>query len=204
MITQLTGTLAEIEPTEAVLDVNGVGYAVTIPVSTYDQLPAADESVTLYTHLAVREDALQLYGFYTREERRLFRIVTTVSGVGPRLALNALSCMPVQTFCSYVLEKDVKALSRINGIGRRVAERFTVELQDSIQELSLALSSESSSGSSGAAIGAAAGDAVTALETLGYKSERARETVGQICNDHDGENKNTETIIREALQLLNS
>lgn len=203
MIHRLTGILIECDFTDVTVDVHGVGYAVTIPMSTYEQLPGMNETVTLHTHLSVREDALKLYGFYSTIERRLFRLLITVSGIGPQLALNALSCMPVQTFCQNVIDGETKALSRINGIGPRAAERLIVELRERVKEYVDSFEGEAEGKEDGSRqLQAEEQDAVAALETLGFKSDKARKAVKKIASDGDG--KTAEELIREALKRLNA
>lgn len=202
MIERLTGVLSEADLTSLVIDVGGVGYGVSVPMSTYDALPKVGETATLYTYLAVREDALQLYGFATSEERALFRLLITVSGIGCRLALNVLSCMSVSAFCRTIIEGDTRALSRVNGIGKRSAERLVVELREKVEDIAPE-----------AAFGTAAKsfetnrdvqDAITALETLGFKGEAAQKAVQKICAEAAPEQPSAENLIRKALRLLNS
>src|SRR5512140_3308878 len=135
MISFLKGKLVEALPTQVVLDVNGVGYEALIPLSSYDKLPQPGQEVKLLTHLAVREDAHTLYGFMTAAERELFRLlINTVSGIGPKIALNILSGIAVTAFRGAVANGDVKALSQISGVGKKTAERIVVELKDKIGE----------------------------------------------------------------------
>ncbi|MCI0535167.1 MAG: Holliday junction branch migration protein RuvA, partial [Verrucomicrobiales bacterium] len=122
MITFLHGKLVEALPTQVIVDVHGVGYDVLIPLSSYDKLPAPGNDVKLLTHLAVREDAHVLYGFMTAPERDMFRLlINTVSGIGPKIALNVLSGMSVTAFRGAVAISDVKALSQISGVGKKTA-----------------------------------------------------------------------------------
>ena len=107
MIARLTGILAEASFTEAIVDVNGVGYQVLIPISTYDALPQVGEKVVLQIHTSVREDAITLFGFATEEEKKMYELLLTASGVGPKLALNILSSMPVANFCAAICERDL-------------------------------------------------------------------------------------------------
>lgn len=202
MISRLHGTLAEVDLTEAVVDCGGVGYDVTIPMSTYDRLPPTGGEAVLHIHTSVREDAIQLFGFATKEERQLFRLLLGVTGIGPRLALNVLSALPVATFCEAVASEDIKALSRISGVGKRVAERLTIELRDRVD----AISPEATVAARGqqAALPVAAQDAMAALETLGFKNDKARQAVEAVCNAADSPNPSAESIIRNALQRLNS
>lgn len=202
MITRLTGILIECDLTEAVVDVHGVGFAVSVPMSTYDKLPSVGEKVHLFTHFSVREDAMQLYGFSTPEERQLFRMLLTVSGVGPKLALNVLSCMSVATFCQAVMLGDVKALSRISGIGKRSAERLTVELRDRVTDIEPTAGLQKPGGT--APSDREIQDAVAALTTLGFKTEVARKAVQKISADLPVEKQTAEVLIRRALVALNS
>ena len=131
MITFLAGKLAAALPTQAIVDVNGVGYEVLIPLSSYDRLPVVGQPVHVLTHLHVREDAHILFGFMSAAERDLFRLlVNNVSGIGPKLALAVLSGMSVSNFKSAVVNGDVASLSKISGLGKKTAERIVLELKD--------------------------------------------------------------------------
>ena len=133
MITFLKGKLMDVLPTQIVVEVNGVGYEVLIPLSSYDKLPHPGQEVKVLTHLAIREDAHVLYGFISQSERDLFRLlINTVSGIGPKIALNVLSGMNVTSFRGAVASGDVKALSQISGVGKKTAERIVVELKDRV------------------------------------------------------------------------
>src|SRR5436853_4619934 len=131
MITFLHGKLIEALPTQVTVDVQGVGYEALIPLSSYDKLPPPGHEIKLLTHLAVREDAHILYGFMSAAERELFRLlINTVSGIGPKIALNVLSGINVTAFRGAVAKGDVKTLSQISGVGKKTAERIVVELRD--------------------------------------------------------------------------
>ena len=133
MITFLNGRLIEALPTQAVVDVQGVGYEVLIPLSSFDKLPQPGNNVKLLTQLIVREDAHTLYGFASAAERDLFRLlINNVSGIGPKTALNILSGMNAVAFRGAVANGDVKALSQISGVGKKTAERIVVELRDKV------------------------------------------------------------------------
>ncbi len=133
MISFLQGKLVEALPTQVTVEVNGIGYEVLIPLSSYDKLPPPGQPLKLLTHLAVREDAHTLYGFMTAPERELFRLlIHTVSGIGPKIALNVLSGISVTAFRGAVASGDIKALSQISGVGKKTAERMVVELRDKI------------------------------------------------------------------------
>jgi Holliday junction DNA helicase RuvA len=176
MITFLRGKLAEVLPTQVTVDVNGVGYNVLIPLSSYDKLPAPGNPVHLLTHLAVREDAHTLYGFMTAAEREMFRLlINTVSGIGPKIALNILSGISVVAFRGAVANGDVKALSQISGVGRKTAERIVVELKDKIGPASAWEASSAQRGLSPAE--QKINDAVLALMALGFKQLEAHDAV---------------------------
>lgn len=177
MITSLRGKLAEALPTQAVVEVAGVGYEVLIPLSSYDKLPAPGGEVSLLTHLVVREDAHTLYGFVTAAERELFRmLINTVSGVGPKLALNMLSGMAPGPFRQAVMQGDVKALAQISGVGRKTAERVVVELRDKLGALPGPVPAAAGAVFP-AAESSAANDAVLALTALGFTRNDALEAV---------------------------
>src|ERR671936_2264475 len=133
MITFLDGRLVNALPTQATVDVGGVGYEVLIPLSSYDRLPQPGQPIHILTHLAVREDAHVLYGFMTSAERDLFRLlVNNVSGIGPKLALAVLSGMSVTSFKAAVVNNDVASLLKISGVGKKTAERMVLELKDRV------------------------------------------------------------------------
>jgi Holliday junction DNA helicase RuvA len=177
MITFLHGKLVEALPTQVVVEVHGIGYEVLLPLSSYDKLPAPGAEVKLLTHLVVREDAHVLYGFLTAAERDLFRLlIHTVSGIGPKIALNVLSGVSIPAFRAAVAAGDVKALAQISGVGKKTAERIVVELRDKLGGGGGALEA------GGAAAALPAGeqqvhDAVLALLALGYKPPEAQAAV---------------------------
>jgi Holliday junction DNA helicase RuvA len=176
MITFLHGKLVDALPTQVTVDVNGVGYEVLIPLSSFNKLPPPGQDVRLLTHLAVREDAHVLYGFMTAPERDLFRLlIHTVSGIGPKIALNILSGMNVTAFRGAVADGDVKALSQISGVGRKTAERIVVELKDKI---GVAAAWEAASAERGLSPqDQKLNDAVLALLALEFKQVEAHEAV---------------------------
>ena len=135
MIARVKGTLVDATTSEVVVDVNGLGFAISIPASTYDTLPAPGKPVSLHTWLGVREDALDLYGFATPEEKEMFLMLRTVSGVGPKVALGALSSMNVQNLRSAVARGDVETLKTIKGLGKKTAERIVLELKGKIGDV---------------------------------------------------------------------
>jgi holliday junction DNA helicase RuvA len=176
MITFLKGTLIEALPTQITVEVGGVGYDVLIPLSSFDRLPAPGNEVRVLTHLAIREDAHVLYGFMTAAERELFRLlINTVSGIGPKIALNVLSGMNVTALRGAVAAGDVKALSQISGVGKKTAERIVVELRDKIGAAGAWEASSEQRGLS--ADDQKLNDAVLALLALGFKQNEAHDGV---------------------------
>ncbi len=176
MITFLKGTLVEALPTQITVEVGGVGYDVLIPLSSFDRLPAPGNEVRVLTHLAIREDAHVLYGFMTAAERELFRLlINTVSGIGPKIALNVLSGMNVTALRGAVAAGDVKALSQISGVGKKTAERIVVELRDKIGAAGAWEANSEQRGLS--ADDQKLNDAVLALLALGFKQNEAHDAV---------------------------
>lgn len=198
MIAFLHGTLVDALPTQVTLDVHGVGYDVLIPLSSYDKLPSPGQEVKLLTHLAVREDAHVLYGFVTAAERDLFRLlVGTVSGIGPKIALNILSGMNPVAFRGAVANSDVKALSQISGVGKKTAERIVVELRDKIGAAGAWEASSAARGLSES--DQRLSDAVLALLALGYKPAEVHETV-RAAQAVLGPQATVEDLVRAALK----
>ena len=176
MITFLHGKLIETLPTQITIDVHGVGYEVLIPLSSYDKLPAPGNEVKVLTHLAIREDAHVLYGFLTMQEWEMFRLlIHTVSGIGPKIALNVLSGMNITALRGAVASGDVKALSQISGVGKKTAERIVVELRDKIGALGAWEASSARRALSEP--DQKLNDAVLALIALGFKQVEAHEAV---------------------------
>ncbi len=203
MIALLNGTVVELEFPRAIVDVNGVGYEVFIPMSTYDRLPH-DGNVTLRILTVVREDAITLYGFYTAEEKTLFLMLNTVSGIGPKLSLNILSALPVAHICSLIAESNIKALAKINGLGKKTAERLAVELREKVGTIVAPADAALPGMALEPQMSREAEDATAALCTLGYKDTVAKKAVEKAIKQL-GENEcSTENLIRKSLQLLNS
>jgi Holliday junction DNA helicase RuvA len=198
MITFLHGTLVEALPTQAIVAVNGVGYEVLIPLSSFNNLPQPGHEVHLLTHLAVREDAHVLYGFSSGAERDLFRmLINTVSGIGPKIALNILSGMTVNAFRGAVAAADVKALSQIQGLGRKTAERIVVELKDKVGAAGAWEAASERRGLPDAE--QKINDAVLALIALGFKQAEAHESVRQALALL-GEQASLEEVVRACLK----
>jgi len=198
MISFLHGKIVHALPTQVTLDVNGVGYYILIPLSSFDKLPTAGNEVKLLTHLAIREDAHVLYGFATPTERELFRLlINTVSGIGPRTALNVLSGINANTFRSAVANGDVKSLSQISGVGKKTAERIVVELRDKMG----AVGAMEFSGATKILPEAdqRINDAVLALQALGFKQPDAHEAV-RSAQAVLGTETSVENLVRAALK----
>jgi len=198
MISFLHGKLVEALPTQAVVDVHGTGYEVLIPLSSFDKLPQPGNEVRLLTQLIVREDAHTLYGFSSAAERDLFRLlINSVSGIGPKTALNILSGMNPVNFRGAVANGDVKALSQISGVGKKTAERIVVELRDKI---GAAGSWEASSAArSLSAADQKVNDAVLALMALGFKQVEAHDTV-RSAQAVLGAEASVEALVRASLK----
>jgi Holliday junction DNA helicase RuvA len=199
MITFLEGALVEALPTHVVVGVQGVGYHVNIPLSSYDRLPPTGQGIKILTHLAVREDAHVLYGFMSSAERDLFRLlVNHVSGIGPKTALDVLSGMSVTNFKAAVVNGDAGLLAKIKGIGKKTAERIIVELKDKV---GIAAAWEAASASHApSAEETQINDAVLALIALGYKQVDAHKAVKQVWEKSGP--TNSEDLVRGALKLL--
>lgn len=190
MIGSLEGLITHKSPPNLLLEVAGVGYEVEAPMSTFLELPAAGSRIRLLTHLVVREDAHILYGFSTSEERALFRALLKVSGVGPRIALALLSGVTVPAFARCVREKDISTLTRIPGIGRKIAERLIVEMRDRIEGTVELVAGPGTTNTS------AQGEAWSALVALGYKPPEATRMLNGAGSG------TTEELIRRALQSV--
>ena len=202
MIAKITGILELVNLTDVVVDVNGIGYEVIIPLSTYDKLPREGKTVTFFTYLHVREDAMTLYGFATSDEKELYKILISVSGIGPKLALKILSSISISSFCEAVTSGNIKTLCTINGLGKRSSERLVVELKDKIKAFAPESVYQSNTGSKDTS--KQEDEAIMALVQLGFKYETARKSVVKISSILPHEEANSENIIRKALQSLNS
>ena len=197
MIGRINGKIIEKQPPQLLVDVQGVGYEIASPMSTFYQLPKLGEVVTLHTHMVVREDAQLLYGFASLAERSLFRILIKISGVGPKLALTILSGMNANEFIVCVQDNDAAALVRLPGVGKKTAERLIVELRDKLKDQDVDMSSAVTVGvESAPASSSPVADAVSALITLGYKATEASRMVRAV----ETTDLQTEEIIRLSLQ----
>ncbi len=192
MIGHLRGRLVRKAPPALIVDVNGVGYELEAPMSTFYRLPELGSEVELHTHLVVREDAQLLYGFATEDERRLFRDLLRVTGIGPKIGLALLSGIDVETFMRCVEAEDTQALTRIPGIGRKTAERLLIEMRDRIRALGQLPAGETAT----ATRGGPRAEAYAALVALGYRPVEVNRLLQGVEQDGAG----TEELIRRALQ----
>lgn len=199
MIARLSGILIQKSVTQCIVDVHGTGYRVVVPLSTFYELPEAGLTVVLQIHTHVREDAISLYGFHTEEEREVFQLMISVSGIGPKLAVNILSGISAPEWAQAVAMEDLKRLTGIPGVGRKTAERMILELKDKAVKL----------GSEASPIGVATfrtgeqvkEDALSALVNLGYKGSSARDIVERILKEAQ-EPLSLDRILKRALRIL--
>lgn len=197
MIGQIRGIILEKQPPLLLVEVQGLGYEIDAPMSTFYQLPEVGQQVILFTHFVVREDAHHLYGFFTRDERLLFRTLLKVNGVGPRLALTILSSTTPEEFVRCVLNNDTASLVRLPGVGKKTAERLVIEMRDKLSDwceatpTNIGLKSENGRHQ-------ILQDAISALISLGYKQQEANRTVTKI----DDGTVSSEELIRRALREM--
>lgn len=192
MISRLRGLLIEKQAPSLVVDVQGVGYEVLAPMSTFYNLPELNSEVSLLTHLSVREDAHVLYGFLTESERSLFRDLIRVSGIGPKLALSVISSMELPIFTQCINQNDTKRLIKIPGVGKKMAERLVVEMRDRLSSIKTTFTASPVTKD----IATPVEDAISALIALGYKPADARRWVQAVAED----GLTSEVLIRRALQ----
>ncbi|WP_159820997.1 Holliday junction branch migration protein RuvA [Colwellia sp. 20A7] len=208
MIGRLSGTLAEKFPPEILIECAGVGYEVTMPMTSIYALPELNEQAIIYTHFVVREDAQLLYGFANTTERKLFRLLIKVNGVGPKLALAVLSAMSADQFVSYVAHDDVSGIVKIPGVGKKTAERLLIEMRDRLKDwqitsltpatdaMPVQLTTENTFVND--PFRNNKGDAINALISLGYKQVQADKAVKAVYN----EGMSSEDIIRLSLKSM--
>ncbi|HOW88007.1 MAG TPA: Holliday junction branch migration protein RuvA [Candidatus Omnitrophota bacterium] len=198
MYHHLNGKIVEKTPTAVVLDVNGIGYEVRVPLSTFSSLPNAGETVKLLTHFIVREDLQALYGFATEEEREAFKLLISISGIGPKLAITLLSGVTLQELKRAIQEKNVPVLTAISGIGQKTAERVIVELKDKIGRTEVSAGKELIHDAS--ISDQTVEDSVLALVSLGYTKQKAKDAVQKVLKTSLSKKVSVEEIIRTALK----
>ena len=201
MIASLTGILKSKSPTEILVDVNGIGYTVSIPLSTFEKLGDPGMSISILTYLHVREDAMHLYGFFTDEERRLFKLLISVSGIGPKIAQSILSGVEVEELKSSLLGGNVNALIAIPGVGKKTAERLILELRDKIGKPSVDAGSMTAPDMASAAMRT---EALHALTSLGYNLQTAEKLIRLVLKETEGSIISLEELIKRALRHTNS
>jgi Holliday junction DNA helicase RuvA len=196
MIAKICGSLLQKAPTKILVEVGGIGYEVHIPLSTFDKLGAVGENISLFTHLHVRDDALQLFGFATAQEKELFQHLLSVTGIGPNLGQRILSGCAVEVFCRQIVQNDVAALTAIPGVGKKTAERLVVELRDRLARWV----PEESEAAPKSKISAMEEESIMALVSLGYPRAAAQKAVERAARENDGQP--VEQLIKRALQYI--
>lgn len=199
MYAYISGKLVEKRPTEAVIDVHGIGYFLHIPTSTFEGLPEPGENAKLFTYHHVREDAIQLFGFISNAERRVFEVMLGVSGIGPKLALAALSAMSPSDLRDHVVHGETAVLTSIPGVGRKTAERLIVELRDRFADLEPLEKGAAATPADADDRRAARSDALAALESLGFSRASAEKNLRKVLKDHP-DARAAEDMIRLALR----
>ena len=195
MYAYLNGKVAEKGPNSLVIDVNGVGFLLSVSMNTLQETPPMGESMKVYTVLSVKEDAMELFGFATQEEKRMFTRLLAISGIGPKVALSILGSMPLRDLTLAIVTGDITALSRAPGVGKKTAQRIALELKEKVDE--------SDFGSAPASVGSftpvqedAVQEALTALQALGYTASEAAKAVSQVRGQSDSANE----LVRLALR----
>ena len=199
MIAYIRGKLTEINPNTIVLENQGLGYFIMISAQTYEKLPPLGETCTLFTELQIREDNWQIFGFLDEEEKQLFVLLKTVSGIGARTAIEILSAFPLENLCQAISEKNVKLISKIKGIGKKSAERLVVDLKDKVSHFILGEPSSAPS----SADSSYEKDALSALQTLGFQAAQVLPVIKKISSTLKEDEKNSEVLIQKVLQELN-
>jgi Holliday junction DNA helicase RuvA len=194
VIAKLTGTLAEIRPDRVVLDVGGVGYDVAIPLGTFSALPSAGHKAALFVHTHVREDAIQLFGFVSKQEKLVFETLLGVSGIGPRVALSILSGLPLPELVGAIAAQNARVLSSIPGVGKKLAERLGVELKEKMASFGFGEAHVKGGKTS------VVDDAIAALKNLGYKAAQAEAAVAAAARKASVDDLNA--ILETALKSL--
>ncbi len=203
MIGRIRGELLEKQPPQLLVEVQGVGYELEAPMSTFYRLPAIGAAVVLHTHFVVREDAQLLYGFHSRQERTMFRTLIKVNGVGPKLALTILSGIEVDEFARCVAQDDSAALVRLPGVGKKTAERLIVEMRDKLGDWMPTTANFTLQSTSDTGVTAIAGgrqEAESALVALGYKPVQAARAIAQAAKQVA--DSDVEGLIRQALKSM--
>ena len=200
MIALIKGAIAYKGISHAVVDVNGVGYRIFIPLTTFYELPEAGQPVALYVHTHVKEDAINLFGFYTIEERDLFQLLISVNGIGPKLAMNILSGIAVRDLLSAIANGNVGRLTGVPGVGKKIAERLILELKDKIIK-KMAAENIPTAGATGRTGEMIAEDVFSALVNLGYKNNIARDAIDKVLREAETAPA-MDQLLKKALKML--
>ncbi|MDD8018139.1 MAG: Holliday junction branch migration protein RuvA [Bacteroidota bacterium] len=195
MITHLKGTLTKKSPTEIVVDCNGVGYSVNISISTFEKLPDANSNVSILTYHHIREDAQLLFGFSSAQERDIFRLLISVSGIGPRMAQTILSGIQPEELIRTISHGNIGSLTSIPGVGKKTAERMIVELKDKVTKI------DSAATVTGLTSSSIRSEALAALISLGYNRDKAEQSIRFVLNEANGADIGIEELIKKALQV---
>jgi Holliday junction DNA helicase RuvA len=199
MINHLRGILTEVNHTEIVVECNGVGYLMFVSLKTIEQLPAVNEEVKILSHFIPREDSHNLYGFFSATERDMFRLLISISGIGPKIALGILSAVTFDELVRFIASADILALTKLPGIGKKTAERVLVELKDRIKDIELSDHKPSATNNN-----SLANEAISALMALGYNKNTAEKCVNRVLKDIEGLEFSAELLIRNALKYAMS
>ncbi len=205
MIASLSGTLLIKKPGQVILDVNGVGYEALVSSRTYDQLPPEGEELFLVIYTNVREDSITLFGFQDTQEKELFLLLNTVSGVGPKLALGILSGLSISDLCNAIAMKDIELLTTLSGVGKKTAQRLCVELSDKIKtSIEFSPAENQETGIQANPVTNTVHDAASALINLGYQQQIVQQALKKVQQTHapDVNIMKVEELIREALKVL--
>jgi len=199
VIGYIRGILKSAQPTKALIDVQGVGYELSIPISTFEKLPDFENEITLLTHLHVREDDMSLFGFFSQEEKDFYLMLIGVSKIGPKGALGILSGIPINELKHAILSADVNRISKVPGIGKKTAERLIVELKEKIPApTGIDITSSKIDDKQKIMIT----DTIMALISLGYAKAKAQDAVKKISKTHDLEKINIERLVKLSLQII--
>ncbi len=203
MIAQIRGKLILKTVSMIIIDNHGIGYEVLVPLSTYYMLPDEGGEVSLSIYTCFKQDAILLVGFYTEQEKQLFKLLIAISGIGPRLAVNVLSGINSDEFIGAIVRNDLKRLLKVPGLGKKMAERVILELRDKMSEWTakeqIIRREDQSDGETQAETQE---DAISALLNLGYKEPAAKETIERVLSSEPGVNKSLDEILKQALKLL--
>ena len=198
MYAYLNGKVAEKGPNSLVIDVGGVGYLLSVSMNTLQETPPVGETMKVYTVLSVREDAMELFGFSSQEEKRMFGRLLSVSGIGPKVALSILGSMPLRDLTLAIVTGDVASLSRAPGVGKKTAQRIALELKEKVDESDLSYTPSAAPGSFTPVQEDAAQEALAALQALGYTASEAAKAIQQVRGQSDSANE----LVRLALRSM--